>query len=188
MTLFPDKPVLSSAGVLGDLKEGDWLATPKMDGWRVMIEVAADRCVFTTRHQKPCPVNPVVAAETYGRLRHLPVGTIIDAEWMARRAGDAERFWFFDLIRHGQEWLRTVPASGRFGLLSGLAPHDLIVPCCTSGYADAFEQSKQHPDREGVVLKHRDGRYIGSARQCAINPMMLKCKFRDGADGQKVTA
>ncbi len=39
LTRFPDKPLASSVAVLPSLRDGQWLAEFKYDGWRVWIEV-----------------------------------------------------------------------------------------------------------------------------------------------------
>ena len=59
-----------------------------------------------------------------------------------------------------------------------------IVPFTTGRYQDFFEFSKTLPGAEGIVLKHKTSRFIGSVRKSVDNPMWLKVKWREGADGQ----
>ena len=199
LTRFPDKPLASSVAVLPSLRDGQWLAEFKYDGWRVWIEVGAaddgSDWRYTTRRDKPCPVSRPLRQDVARQLAAGPAnvlpppGTIFDAEWMARRAGHArgeERVWLFDLLRVGPAgWRLGSGALERFDALRATAPAGLIVPHTLAGYGAFFESSKLDPCTEGVVLKRVDSRYIGSARGCCQNPAWLKVKWRDGAGGNK---
>jgi ATP-dependent DNA ligase len=57
-----------------------------------------------------------------------------------------------------------------------------------SGYFEFFQFSKTLAGCEGIVLKHRDSKFSGSVRKCVDNPLWLKIKWRDGADGQTLVA
>jgi hypothetical protein len=67
---------------------------------------------------------------------------------------------------------------------AGTADRISIVPFTTGGYVDFFDFSKTLPGAEGIVLKHKTSRFIGSVRKSVENPMWLKVKWRAGADGQ----
>ena len=188
---YPDTPVQSSELVLPTLPEGQWIAQMKYDGWRCLVEVRPDRhLLFTTRHDKPCPVSDALRRELIGALGRLPAGTVLDGEWMCRRAGVThERLWLFDVLRLDRDdWQLPRPAADRFALLRELVPADLVVPWATGGYAAFFEQTKGDPATEGVVLKHVASSYLGSTRECRTNPMWLKVKWRAGGDGQRLVA
>jgi ATP-dependent DNA ligase len=51
------------------------------------------------------------------------------------------------------------------------------------GYSTFFDAMQDRPEAEGIVLKRRDARYIGSYRSSALNPGWVKCKWRAGEDG-----
>ena len=202
LTRYPDKPLASSAAVLPSLRDGEWLAQFKYDGWRVWVEVGDDAgggsdWRYTTRHGRPCPVSPGLRREVARLFAVAPAGppaagTIFDGEWMARRAGHArgeERVWLFDLLRVGPlAWRLGSGAMERFDALRATAPAGLIVPHAVGGYEAFFASSKLDPCAEGVVLKGVDSRYVGSARACRVNPAWLKVKWRDGAGGNKPIA
>lgn len=193
---FPDKPTPSVASVLPTLPRGQYLAQFKWDGWRCCTTVgrpgAADALEFDTRQAKSCPVSDALRADLAAALAAVPPGSILDGEWMARRAGNAEgeeRMWFFDVLRLGGEWVNARPAAERFDLLRRYVPPSLIGPWTVHvDYAAFFESSKADPRTEGIVLKHVDSPHTASTRKCVVNPFWLKVKWRDGADGQKLIA
>jgi ATP-dependent DNA ligase len=194
LPFYPDKPIQSSDEVLPHLAFGDWLAQFKYDGWRTFIETGVGYSTFTSRAGRPIPVSSMVAGEMHERLGHLPPGTLLDAEWMERRAGNVERFWIFDVLRIGQVDWRPWVTQDRFEKLFSawdesrqMVPEDLIVPHCKSNYSNFYALSKEDPATEGIVLKRIGARYIGSTRECALNPNWLKVKWRDGSGGQTRT-
>ena len=197
MFRYPDKPTPSSAPVLATLRPNDWIAQYKYDGWRCLLYRGEAGWAFTTRHHKPCPVSAALAAAIAGELAELPVGTLLDGEWMARRAGLAgnagdEDLKLFDVLcLYPDNWATGMGAFDRFNVLRsivGPAAQHRIVPFTYAGYADFFEQSKADPLTEGVVLKHKTSIYRASIRECYVNPLWIKCKWRDGSDGQKRVA
>ncbi len=186
---YPDKPVRSTPAVFPSLVRGEWLGQLKYDGWRTLIERTAAGCTYTSREGKPIPVSAAVRAAPDAALAHLPERTILDGEWMARRAGVVdERFWLFDVMRHGRTWVVSLPTEARFEMLGSAVPHGLVVPFTRNDYAGLFDQSKLDPACEGIVLKRADSVHIASVRGCANNPNWMKVKWRDGSDGQRRVA
>ena len=188
---FPDKPIMAGPAIFSSLVDGQWICQPKWDGWRCMTTVNDDGLMFATRHMKPCPVSPALSETLAPVLAKLPAGTILDGEWMARRAGNAqgeEHMVFFDLMRLGMNWVVDRPTINRFDILCDLVPPELLVEHSLSGYAAMFERSKRDPRVEGIVLKHVSSKFKGSTRSCYVNPLFLKIKYRDGCDGEKLVA
>ena len=183
---YPDKPAAQIGRDALDDLPGNYVAELKMDGWRVVIEQTAGGLTFTTRHKKPCPVSAGLRAKLTGELAGLPVGSIVDGEWLARRpAAREESLWLFDIMRHGSIDLYASDTLARLDVLYDSVPGWLIVPHSLSTYADFFDiMHDERADAEGIVLKRADARYIGSYRECANNAAWLKCKWRAGEDGQ----
>jgi ATP-dependent DNA ligase len=220
MLRYPDKPkgVIHRAG-LHDLP--GFFAQVKADGFRCQIELrgaATDLgrgpiVTFTSRHNKPVPVSDDLRRQVEAFLYDVRAvdGTIIDAEWLGRRAGvQREQMLLFDLLQLGQEeQLWAVPAWARWHELlqlwrgdEPLMPRDepwtdevpfyrsnvRLVPTTESGFAAFFDRHQGTSEFEGVVLKSKMSRYIGSTRSSAENPGWFKCKWRSGDDGQtKIT-
>ncbi|MGE5610378.1 MAG: RNA ligase family protein [Bacillota bacterium] len=192
---FPDKPTTSSEGVLTTLRDGDWLAQAKYDGWRALVEWDGTRALLTSRHQEIIPASQTLLAEIAEALAPLPP-CLLDGEWMGRRDGQPESLWLFDLLAIEGTWLGNVGAAERFARFCRVpwpkipdpGPRVKLVECVTSGYIEFFQYSKRLPGCEGIVLKHKDSKFIGSVRKCVDNPLWLKAKWRDGADGQVLVA
>lgn len=186
MFRYPDSPGSTIGRAALDELPSDYIAELKMDGWRCVIEkTAAHAYRFTTRHKKPCPVSAETRLAVRDALRSLPVGSLVDAEWIARRpAAREEAIWFFDLLQWGGVELYSQPADYRLNALRDNAPAALIVPTSTGNYAEFFDSLAERGDAEGVVLKRAGSKYIGSYRGCATNPAWVRCKWRAGEDGR----
>lgn len=190
---FPDKPCTSSVGILSTLKDRDWLAQAKYDGWRALVQWDGNRVLLTSRHQEGIPASQPFLTEITETLRPLPP-CVLDGEWMGRRDSQPESLWLFDVLDIRGEWLGGLTAADRFARLCSLLPRPDLTPriklveCVVSGYPEFFRFSKSLPGCEGIVLKHRDSKFIGSVRKCVNNPLWLKVKWRDGANGQVLVA
>lgn len=195
MFRYPDRPVQSSVGILSTLRDRDWLAQAKYDGWRSWVEWDGKRALLTSRHEEAIPVSQSLLGEIATALAPLPP-CLLDGEWMGRRDGQPESLWLFDLLAIQGEWMGNIGAGERFARFCRLpwptipdpAPRVKLVECVTSGYVEFFRYSKQLPGCEGIVLKHKDSKFIGSVRKSVDNPLWLKVKWRDGADGQTLVA
>ena len=118
---------------------------------------------------------------------------LIDCEFMGRRDGQPEALRLFDMLALNGKWVGDLAAYARLGMLTagfpelkdaGTESRISIVPFTTGRYQDFFEFSRTLPGAEGIVLKHKTSRFIGSVRKSVDNPMWLKVKWREGADGQ----
>lgn len=183
MTPFrhPDKPQAAPDSMLSQLRDGDWLAQHKPDGYRCLILWDGRTPTFRSRHNKPLAVTQGLADEVAASLRGIGSPALIDAEWMGRRDGQPESVYLFDLLMVGGYWIGHHGVRGRFGTLCGaVVPSDRvrIVPWALSNYSGFYERSKTSPGVEGIVLKRTESPYIGSTRGSAINPHWLKIKWR----------
>lgn len=193
MFRFPDKPTRSSPLVLPALPDHTWLAQVKYDGWRTLVRWDGHAVSLTSREQIAIPASPAMLDELCRVLRDQPP-LLLDGEWMGRRdgcgGGRGEFLWLFDQLEFREQWQgglsadsRWLQMTARFGLAN--SPMASLVPCITHGYQEFYEASKALPGAEGIVLKHRQSKFIGSTRNCADNPMWLKCKWREGSDGHR---
>ena len=185
---FPDSPVPGnlSPQALSDLPEL-YIAQLKLDGWRCVISREHNRLDFISRHGKPIPISRRLTCDLATALAQLPEGTLLDCEWLARRpACRDEALWVFDIMQHGELPLWGLSTSERLEALRKVVPAELIPPMAETDYPQFFDSIRSRADAEGIVLKRRDARYIGSFRQCAQNPGWLRCKWRAGEDGQTI--
>ncbi len=190
---YPDKPTASGPGILPTLADGEWLAQMKHDGFRCLVEWNGHTPTLTSREQKPIPASIDLRCDLIAALDGL-APMLLDAEWMGRRDGQREGLVLFDVLAVRGRWLGEEPAWDRFLRLVALrgvggAPLRVLPPTVRlvdwthEGYPAFFERSKQ-PGVEGIVLKHRASRFIGSTRRCVDNPQWLKVRWRGGEDGQ----
>jgi ATP-dependent DNA ligase len=185
---YPDKPVQAGPLILPGLGGQDWLAQFKYDGWRTLIyKDHAGQLHLLSNKRKPIDASPGARQKLAEDLRHLAPDSLLDSEWVARRAGNAqgvERFVVFDLLRwRGTDYTRR-GALDRWVELCGLVPAALRVEATREDFAAFFEESKRHPLTEGIVLKRTTSPFLGSCRACRVNPQWLKVKWRAGDDGK----
>lgn len=204
MMRFPDKPAIElGRRGLSKLPSG-LIAQAKMDGWRCVVEFIDSpgvRTTYISRHKKSIPITGRVAMQIEEALAGLPTGTILDGEWLGRRPGQRdESLWLFDIMQLGDGvplWQQSTLE--RWRILESVVPEWLRVPTDTSGayaalaglpwdYTAFFDEIQSHPIYgqlcEGIVLKAATAKYIGSVRQCALNPGWMKSKWRIGESGQ----
>lgn len=189
---YPDKPVQAGPLILPALQAGDWLAQFKYDGWRTLIyKDQAGMLQLLSREREPIPSSRKALEALAEDLRPLAPDTLLDSEWVARRAGNAagvERFVVFDLLRwRGVDYTQR-EALARWVELCGLVPHHLRVQATRDAYGAFFDESKRDPLTEGIVLKRITSPFLGSCRKCRVNPQWLKVKWRAGDDGKTVAA
>lgn len=189
MPRHSDQPLPVSPAYLRTLRDGEYLAQEKANGFRTLIRMELGVLTFTSRHGKPIPVSGSLVDLLRPRLEALPSPLLIDSEWLGRRAGQPEGLVLFDLLELGPAgWLGQRGALDRFRWLLRL--QDLTEPPLVrfprftlGGYAEFFEQSRQWPGVEGIVLKGIGSPYIGSTRGCAANSQWFKIRHTGGEDG-----
>ena len=186
MFRYPDKPLMSSLGALDSLVEGEWLAELKYDGWRALVRWDGKDVTLTSRHKKPLPATAGLLAQLRDEFarHHRLQSVLLDGEWMGRRDGQNESLVLFDALEINGKPCWGLRADERFTLLLGLHLHIPTAVFDDRNYRELFLWSKVEPGCEGIVLKRKDSRLIGSVRGSADNPNWLKIKWRDGFDGQ----
>ena len=185
MFRYPDKPRWATAGVLPVLKDEEWLAQFKADGWRAVVTLQPDTVQLLSRHNLPLPASERLletAARTL-RAAGVPVGSVLDGEWMGRRDQQPEGLYLFDLLQWGESWIGLEATSSRFcRLREVLAGHETaevrLIPWATSRFMELFSASRQVPGMEGIVLKRATAPFIGSLRRSVDNPHWMKVRWR----------
>jgi hypothetical protein len=112
---------------------------------------------------------------------------ILDTELCGRRRdGDAHAIFILDLLRVQGRDLYSVPFIDRIDVLNHYVPRDNPYRCpyTLSDFRAFWDYHKANtPLAEGVVLKHRSSKYIGSTTAAAKNPAWLKVRWRIGSSG-----
>lgn len=191
---YPDKPFERPASSLSefDTKAGKWIATAKYDGWRCLI-VIDNGVEFWSRHMKKLPVSDRLREAV--QSLNLPQGTVIDAEWMARRAGVKDELIFLITIMWwAGAWQGGKPEEVRWqetkNILVGKGTDFPIrLPLyATEKFSEFFERTKNDPTTEGIVLKEVTSTLVGDNSDSKKNGCWVKVKWRAGDDGKTIIA
>ena len=172
MFRYPDKPLSSSLGALDRLVEGEWLADLKYDGWRALVGWDGKDVTLTSRHRKPLPATARLLAQLRDAFRATGPA-LLDGEWMGRRDGQGESLVLFDVLETDGQSCWGLRADERRALLLGLGLHVPLVVYVDCGYREFFERSKV-PGCEGIVLKRKDSRLIGSVPLIGGQPSLVE--------------
>jgi bifunctional non-homologous end joining protein LigD len=152
---------------------GGWACEPKLDGWRVIVEVRGGRTRVTSRNGHDLTER----VPSVGRLAELD-GLVLDGE-LVKGDGSMTSFYglfgalrrgtatvvAFDVLAVGDRTYVDQPYSARRAVLESLdlegAP---IVPSFDGDAIDALLAACGDHEMEGVVLKRRSSRYLVGRR------------------------
>jgi hypothetical protein len=147
--------------------DGDWLCQPKLDGDRVILGVAADGLIFTSRHLGEYSFQVKNAA----KFKHLQSGTCLDGEcWKGN-------FYPFETLAIGNQSFLGESVERRVGHARYIC--ELVgVPWLFEPITDAgwIKRAKKTPEIEGYVKKRLGSTYeiTGSQRDSLE---WVKCKW-----------
>lgn len=189
--MYPDNPSAVSLEFLKRLDAdapGRWLAQPKYDGWRRIIDRNDDGS-YTWR-AKPSGSGSTKSVPDDLRAEfesmNWPRGCTLDVEWMGQRITREQKIFVFDLLRHNGKWLRKVPFLERSLILNGPVRPDSFgsrvryAPVFQNpGLADRFLEQMTNPESEGLVVRRADSGIVGGLSTCEPNPLCFKVKYRD---------
>ena len=186
---FPDKPVHIYS--LKMIKEGDYIAQPKLDGFNALIFREKGELVVLSRVMKPLAISD----DMRDALKLLPLedGTVLNAEWTCRReAWKEEGMWLFDMMYEKGEWIghwpieermmRLIQIHGGVRPVTGRWPVHLVAGQ-TENYAQLYKSLIDNMKTEGIVLKRKGSKLVGDFHKSVDNPAMFKLKWRDGLSG-----
>lgn len=179
---YPSKPILlpSTAPVLEELDvDPDWIAEPKMNGWRALASLGPDgRVQIVTRENRPLEGLEDIRRRLQRRLQP---GLEIDGELLFRGPhATSPRYFPFD-VPLVDGFPNPKPfEQRRADLLSLLGPckrGPLTIPRQVQKDKIRFlGDVLSDPDIEGIVLKYRASGVHLSLRASALNPQWFKVK------------
>jgi ATP-dependent DNA ligase len=197
----PDKPIDTAPSVVKGMKNKQWLAQAKYDGWRLQVYVDGPghvRCL--TRMGRPieqaCRKSWTTDSfsESFVKLLQdmkLPAGTVLDAEFVGPRGHLDPAIYIFDMLAWDGEWLTTETYEQRWARCEYLKlPNGPIhlAETVESDFIGFFERLKATWDGksidlcEGIVLKFRKGKLKLSRNSCQKSDSMFRLKYRDIRD------
>lgn len=182
-----------------DKKEnGEYIATAKYDGYRCIFITEDDIEPCWSRRAKnlggpskhPTSDELLEAINKFRIDNKIPNNTMLDAEWMAKRAsvGQPDFLAVFGVFYWGDKYLGRKLETKRWELISGLQYNDRIklVEHTEENYVDFYREHEGNPLLEGVVLKHKYSKLVGHLQKSKKNPLWMKCRWRSGDDGQTI--
>lgn len=211
---YPEKPNRQFPSSFPKLeKQGWWIATQKIDGWRCFITRDSsaqvidgfghkswgvgknDEYFFLSRRDMVDggPTRLPISDDVIGAVEalDLPDMTMLDTEWMRMRSiGECpEHIELLGPLWVDNKWQGKVPYEERHQFLQ-----DSFVSCdlmripkhVTENYEEFYEAQKDVPYTEGVVLTHKAATIRGNRNKCTKGNMIVKIKWRDGSDGRDV--
>jgi ATP-dependent DNA ligase len=174
------------------IREGDFIAQPKLDGFNALIFREKGELVVLSRVMKPLAISAAMRKA----LEHLPLenGTVLNGEWTCRReAWKEEGIFLFDMMYEKGEWIGHWPIEERMmkliqihnglGSLSENPWPIYLVAGQTENYAQLYKSLIGNMKTEGIVLKRKGSRLVGDFHKSVDNLSMFKLKWRDGPDG-----
>jgi ATP-dependent DNA ligase len=196
---YPDDPRRISQDYLKKLedksKPGDLIGQFKWDDWRLMATKASGAWRFFAKRGSKEDRSKQPPEDLRRQLHslELPDGTTLDMGWVGPRdpfkvLKGRHFLVVWDLMCWEGKWQGEFPYHFRLSNLRAIvtprkhaAKADLIE-IAESRVADLskmFEESKAHPEYEGIVVKRANSKLVGGWAKAEDNPSWWKVKYRD---------
>lgn len=146
----------------------DWVAQPKFDGWRCVVERDTEVKLWS-RHGKAINAGELGLAGLEQELEHLPEGTVLDAE-IVRGKG----LFVFDMLYCSGVDMRSWPLEKRLYRMAEIVRHRKgVMPILgNTGQKGKLYELSLRGGHEGVVLKCLTAPYppIDGAKWLKVKP------------------
>jgi ATP-dependent DNA ligase len=190
---YPDDPRRISQDYLKKLedksKPGQLIGQFKWDDWRLMATKDAGAWRFFAKRgskedRSKQPPEDLKAALSSLKL---PDGTTLDMGWVGPRdpfkvLKGRHFFVVWDLMYWEGKWQGELPYSDRLLHLLAVVKNSELIQTVESRELDLskmFEESKAHPEYEGIVVKRANSKLVGGWAKAEDNPSWWKVKYRD---------
>ena len=183
----PDKPREAYIQMLAPLDHGNYVIQSKLDGYACVISFDGKTITAKSRHNISLPVHQSILDEF--KELNIPTPWMLNGEWMKLRAGLTEQFYLFDVMYIDDKWQGQKDYIDRWNWLVDNIKTSSLIQLVRTGYHDFvkfMEQCIDDPLTEGVVIKHKKSKLIGSLKDSKINPQWIKVKHRAGVGGDTV--
>lgn len=198
MFRYPDKPILASESFLNGLDE-NWIAEPKLDGYRCYVIKTGGNIDFVSRHNKRLDVNKSIRSY----FQQFKQSFIIDCEWINDQRIKAintefsknlkmhEAIGVFDIVRFNEEWITSKPLVERrdneilksisICEINEVLNHSIFrLPSRNGKEAlNYFNEQKNYLISEGIVVKKLNSKLICSSKDSANTNSWFKIKYRN---------
>lgn len=200
LTHYPDKPWTQDPVHIKEWDaKGTFICQQKVDGWRVIVIRTETGVDYISRHNKPLTSDIQAEIKQEIDSLDLPVGTQLDAEWIARRSCSVDyklqpKLYLLDVLRWGKTWLLNTPLIERVKKIDALFlttqfQYLAHVDEAKPGEFWTFWLAQQSiPYSEGVVIKHKLSKIVGNRKECKKNDLWMKIKYRGSSSGDTLLA
>jgi len=182
---YPDRPMRIFS--LRMVKDGEWMSQTKYDGHFAVI-IKEGKFSVMSRHKNKLPISPAMLGSI--EKLDIPDCTVLHGEWTSRRQSNKEEaLYLFSAAYWNSEWLGPKGEEDRYKLVQSITLVDniYIVENRCSGYAKHYKSTINDWKTEGIVLKRRNGKMIGSmSNESMDNSALLKLKWRSGQGGDSI--
>jgi DNA ligase 1 len=179
---YPNQPIpLAPTSKFFDMlvKDQNWIAEEKRNGWRCLIQKTEGKLKLWSRHK-------TIFQQDLRKLRMelnacLPDETCIDGELIHNRTKHIkEKLVVWDvLIFKGRE-VMDKSLRERRNLLEEIFPentnHIEVAEWFITDKKIVYLRAVEEEGKEGVVLKRLDSKYLWSERKCRETPYWIKVK------------
>lgn len=206
LVFFPDKPMTSSKTRISFWDStNSYICQQKVDGWRMIVQFLETdseekEIAVVSRHNKNYTdevlADPDIRQELERLAELVPPNTHLDGEWLSRRACSKKynlppQLFLFDiLIWDGNSQSKTPYELRWDNLYSLLYYNDFNESVTWPAFAEPghfeefFEEQKQVPWTEGIVVKHKQSTLRASRSASVKNKQWYKVRYRGGMDGE----
>jgi hypothetical protein len=164
---------------------GTWLAQKKSDGWRRLAYRRRGTWAYYSKHDREAKSPPGDLVAEFESLP-WPDNVAFDMEWVGPRCVDVLRgrheFRVHDLLYMNGIWQGDVTFLRRHEALAKLfkgSERVSLTPVVGENLYKLFEEQKEDPLSEGIVIRRAGSGLIGDPRKVHDNPSWFKCKYRD---------
>lgn len=192
---YPDKPYRTTSDVVNCLREDEWLAQSKYDGWRISLYVGvSESTLFSSRGKSLVDILSVpkfILDDISELSSYLPSLSVLDGEYVGPRGNHKPHIYFFDCLAWSGQWNVNVPYIDRWNQTCDMGRY---MECCSSlslactqreNFLSFFNELKNdwynngNDLYEGIVLKRLSGKLVLSLNRASKNRHMMKLKYRE---------
>lgn len=157
----------------------NYIAEPKKDGWRAIIDFQDGNLTIWSRHKTILEAGPSLTEQLKQILKH---NVILDGELLGKRSIKTELLYIFDIIAYDRKLVVDFPLAKRRELLEKIIqPTDCIklLDWVHHHKQDFYYQCLLDRENEGIVLKNLKSSYTVSTTKCLKVSDWLKVKEFD---------
>jgi ATP-dependent DNA ligase len=177
--IFPDTPEFDKYD-----KDPEWVAEPKLNGWRMEVYRDDKDVTVWTRHHTLIPDFAKKAPHLYKAFLRLPHFTVLDGEWLDRNTDIKGHFYFFETLIVASVTKYLLRYKERRPIIEGIKEKffadvpEIIVPTPIHIGKKKFFYDLIATDSaaEGIVMKNLEKPHPVNFKKSIDTPYWIKVK------------